>query len=204
MTRLLLIRHAESVWNAERRWQGRADPPLSETGRSEASRAAEALRGEIDVAVASPQQRARDTARIIATVLGLGDVETDEALCEVDVGAFSGLTIEEVTDRYADELAEWRSHDIDVAAPGGETRAAMLDRVRPALHRIAAAHPDRRVLIVTHGGVIGALERSLDAEAGPAHHLSGRWFEVSDEGIRPIGERVSLIGDRHAGAPEAR
>jgi broad specificity phosphatase PhoE len=204
VTRLLLIRHAESVWNAEKRWQGRADPPLSETGRNEAARAADALRGQVDLAFASPQVRAYETARIIASALGLPDVETDEALCEVDVGEFSGLTIEEVEAKFPEELAAWRSRDLDVTAPGGESRREMLERVRPALLRIAATHSGSRVLVVTHGGVIGSLERSLDAEAGPAHHVSGRWFDVDGDEITAIGERISLIGDRHAGAPEAR
>jgi len=204
MTRLLLIRHAESEWNAQKRWQGRADPPLSPTGRREAARAADALRGEVDVVVASPQVRARDTARIIAEALGLPDVATDDDLCEIDVGAFSGLTIEEVEQRYPAELAAWRTREADIAAPGGETRRALVERVNVAIRRIASAHAGTRVLVLTHGGVIGSLERSLDAEAGPAHHLSGRWFELNGQELRAVGDRISLIGDHHPGAPEAR
>jgi len=204
VTRVLLIRHAESVWNAEKRWQGRADPPLSDTGRREAARAAEPLRGEIDVVFASPQIRAHETARIIASTLGLPDVVTDEAFCEVDVGGFSGLTIDEVEAKFPDEIAVWRTRDPDIAPPGGESRREMLARVVPALHKVAAAHDGQRVLIVTHGGVIGSLERSIEAEAGPAHHVSGRWFEIDEDAVTALGERVSLIGDRHAGAPEAR
>jgi probable phosphoglycerate mutase len=204
VTRVLLIRHAESEWNAQKRWQGRADPPLSDTGRREAERGSAALRGEIDVVLASPQIRAHETARILASALGLGDVATDEALCEFDVGEFSGLTIEEVEAKFPDELARWRTRDPDYAPPGGESRRLLLVRVVPALRRIAAEHGDARVLIVTHGGVIGSLERSVDAEAGPAHHLSGRWFDVDDENLSAIGGRISLIGDRHEGAPEAR
>ncbi len=202
MTRLLLIRHAESEWNAEKRWQGRADPPLSETGRVEAKRAAQALRGEIDRVVASPQMRARDTAQIIADELGLDVVRTDERLCEVDVGEFSGLNAEEVEARFSREAAAWRTRDLDVRPPGGETRREMLERVVPALERIAS--DEGRILVLTHGGVIATLERVSGCEiTRGVRHLQGRWFEVTDE-IRAVGERVSLIGDEHEPTAEAR
>ena len=204
MTRVLLLRHAESVWNAEQRWQGRADPPLSETGRNEAKRAAAFLEGRIDVVLASPQIRAYETASIIATELGLGDVATDDGFCEVDVGAFSGLTIDEVEARYAEALAAWRTRDLDVAAPGGETRREMLDRAIAALERTAAAHEGKRVLVITHGGVIGTLKRHVDGDAGPAHHLTGWWFVVDGSPLRVEGERVAPIVDPHEPAPEAR
>jgi uncharacterized phosphatase len=205
VTRLLLIRHAESVWNAQKRWQGRADPPLSDVGRTEAARASDVLRGAIDTVFASPQIRARDTARIIADALDLGEVRTEHDLCEVDVGVFSGLTSDEVEARYPDELAAWRAGDLDTVAPGGESRRALIDRVFPALERVAKRSDAKRVLVVTHGGVIGAVERHLDCWElfNRSTHLSGRWLTY-DGGFRPDAERTWLIDDAHEPSPEAR
>lgn len=204
MTRLLLIRHAESEWNAQQRWQGRADPPLSEVGRREARRAGRSLRDAIDAVVASPQIRAHETAQIIAAELGLGPVPTEAGLREVDVGLFSGLTAEEVEQRFPREIAAWRTRDINFTAPGGESRADMLERALEALHRIAAERVGKRVLVLTHGGVIGTVERYLGAEPGHgAGNLSGRWFTYDGE-LRPDGDRVHLITEEHEEAPEAR
>lgn len=199
MTRLLLIRHAESVWNAERRWQGRADPPLSVTGRRDAKRASAALQGLVDAVYASPQLRARETAALLT---GGIDIHVDDDLREIDIGEFTGLTTDEVNERYADELAAYRSGEAD-SVPGGETRGAMFQRVMAALDRIAAS-PHERVLVVTHGGAISTLERHFDIHPGEgAGNLSGRWFE-HDGVLRPDPERVHLIRDEHEAAPEAR
>ena len=165
MTRLFLVRHAESEWNAQRRWQGRGDPPLSEHGREQAGIAAEHLSGDVDVAFASPQLRAIETAEIIAKKLGLGEVSTDEGLREIDVGEWTGLTIDAVESRWGDELKAWRAGELD-APPGGEDRHAFLQRLLAALEHVREAHGDKRVLVLTHGGAIGRLERHLDCSPG--------------------------------------
>jgi broad specificity phosphatase PhoE len=204
MTRLLLIRHAESEWNAQKRWQGRADPPLSENGRAEAARAADALTGVVDVVAASPQVRAQQTAAILRDVLSLGDITTVEDLREIDVGVFTGLRIEEVEAQYGAELAAWREGTL-TAAPGGEDRADFLARILRGLDEVREAYGDRRVLVITHGGVIGQLERHLGCwrRVDGSTHLSGRWF-TNDDGLHADDERTSLISDSHGPAPEAR
>lgn len=202
-TRMLLVRHAESEWNAARRWQGQADPPLSARGREETAAAVDGLRGLVSVAVASDLIRARETAQIIADGLGLAGVEVNAGLREIDVGEWSGLTIAEVEERYAAELAAWRDGTAS-SAPGGEDRDAFLARITASLEHVAVRHLRADVLVVTHGGTIGRLERHLGCFPGRGpRHLEGRWF-LWDDVLKADGDRVALIPDIHEPPPEAR
>ncbi|HVN62556.1 MAG TPA: histidine phosphatase family protein [Gaiellaceae bacterium] len=156
MTELLLVRHAETEWNREGRWQGHADPPLNEAGRAQAQALARSLVGErVDAIYSSDLRRAAETAEILAAALGL-PVTTDPDLREIDVGSWSGLTREEVAVQFPD----WDTHD-------GETREALEVRVVAAVRLIAQRHPDGQVLVVTHGGSIRSLQRHLDGEPAP-------------------------------------
>ncbi len=148
MTELLLVRHAETEWNREGRWQGHADPPLNETGRAQAHALAEILTGEqVDAIYTSDLRRAAETAEILGAALDR-PVTLDSDLREIDVGSWSGLTRAEVAERYPD----WETHD-------GESTDELQARVIAAVRRIAERHPDGHVLIVTHGGSIRSLER---------------------------------------------
>jgi probable phosphoglycerate mutase len=200
-TRLLLLRHAQSEWNAVRRWQGRADPGLSAQGREHAAAAAERLRGLVEIVVSSPQIRARQTADIIAAALGLPDVHLEPGLVEIDVGAFTGLTITEVEARYGEELAAWRAGTAD-STPGGEHRDVFLQRIVSSIERLSGTFGGLSVLVVTHGGVIGRLERHLDAFPGRSvAQLEGRWFEWNGRPV-PLSERIEFAGEE--GADEVR
>jgi probable phosphoglycerate mutase len=190
MTRLLCIRHAESTWNAQGRWQGRADPPLSDRGRADAAAAAESIRGRIERVVSSDLVRARETAQIVASALGLGDVEICGDLREVDVGEWSGLTRDEIDRRWPGAIERWRAGSF--APPGAEDQTAFLERVLRGLYAVAR-RDDRAALVVTHGGAIGRLEQHLGSHPGtPMPRLAGRWFEVSSE-IRVDGDRIALV-----------
>jgi broad specificity phosphatase PhoE/predicted metal-dependent hydrolase len=193
MTRLLLLRHGESEWNAQGRWQGWADPPLSAPGRVQAAAAGRLLRSAGFTAVAaSDLQRARLTAELAAAELGLSPaVHIDAGLREYDVGEWSGLTRAEIEARWPHALEDWR-HGRLVATPGGETRDAFIARIAAAVTRVATTHAQGTVLVITHGGVIGALERSLGADQRRLAHLGGRWVEASDDGLR-AGEVVFLF-----------
>ena len=151
-TTILLVRHGETDWNRDNRFQGHADTTLNDAGRAQVADLAHALRSERFSAVySSPLERAAETARIIASELGL-EVRLDEALMEVDVGSWSGLTRSEIETRYADGYARWRAygHGWD----DGETYEELGLRVVAGLQRIAGSHPDQQVLAVTHGGPI--------------------------------------------------
>lgn len=189
MTRLLLVRHAESEWNAQGRWQGQADPDLSERGRAQARVAAAGLRGKVERIVSSDLRRAAITADIIGESLSL-PVERVRELREVDVGEWSGLTSAEIEVRWPGDIKRWRSGE-DVL-PGGELRDVFRERIVSGLRSVADGDA-RPVLVVTHGGAIGVLERSLDAHPGkPVPKLGGRWFEY-DGTLRVIGDRVMLV-----------
>ncbi|HVE47200.1 MAG TPA: histidine phosphatase family protein [Acidimicrobiales bacterium] len=177
MARLLLLRHGQSTWNAEHRWQGMADPPLSHLGEQQARRAAAWLAGAappLSGVASSDLQRSRRTAEIIAAELVLGEVDVDPALRERDVGDWSGCTSEEIAARWPDDLRAWREGRL-TRPPGGEDDASLVARVLPALERLCA-RPAELVLVVTHGGAIRALERHLAVPSCTPANLCGRWF----------------------------
>jgi broad specificity phosphatase PhoE len=162
-TRLLLARHGETDWNRIERWQGHADPPLNELGRRQAADLAEQLVGDGIAAVySSDLRRASETAGMVAERLGLPVVE-DAGLREIDVGSWSGLTREEARERFPEGFARWLAGEI---GHDGETREQLTARVVAAVERIAAAHENETVLVVTHGGAIRALRRHADGDPG--------------------------------------
>jgi broad specificity phosphatase PhoE len=174
-TTLVLVRHGETDWNADNRFQGHADPPLNETGRAQARALATELRREVFAALyTSPLQRAAETAAIIGYELGL-EPRPDVALKEVDVGSWSGLTRAEVERRYPTGFARWLEfgHGWD----DGETYDELGARVVTGLTRIAERHGGGDVLTITHGGPIrsalAAAERVSFDEARRSIHVIG-------------------------------
>jgi len=151
-TTIVLARHGETDWNRERRYQGHADTPLNEAGRQQAVVLADALRDEGLTAVyTSPLRRAAETANIVARRLGL-EAEELEALREIDVGDWQGLTVDEVKTRFPERLdVAWRS-----GWPNGETHEQLGARVLPALLDLERRHAGGRILGVTHAGPIRA------------------------------------------------
>ena len=169
-TRILLARHGETEWNRIGRWQGQADPPLNEVGLQQAAELAERLAGDgISAIYASDLQRASETARVIGERLGL-DVVEDEALREIDVGSWSGLTRPEVEARFPEGFARWQAGQI---GHDGETSEQLTERVVAAVERIARAHPGDTVLVVTHGGAIRALRRHAAGDPGTVLENAG-------------------------------
>jgi broad specificity phosphatase PhoE len=151
-TTIVLVRHGETDWNRENRFQGHADTSLNEAGREQARALARALEGtRFSIVYSSPLKRAAETARIIASNLGL-DVRLDAALMEVDVGSWSGLTRSEIEARYSEGYSRWLEfgHGWD----DGETYDELGLRVVAGLRKIAASHPAEQILAVTHGGPI--------------------------------------------------
>jgi broad specificity phosphatase PhoE len=152
MTRILLARHGQTDWNLEHRWQG--DPPLNESGRQQARSLAESMSASpVDALYGSDLARARQTAEIVAERLGL-DVELDSRLREIDVGEWAGFTSPELEQRFP--LGFQRFREGRAGWEHGESYETMVARVTSALRAISAAHPDGRVLVVTHAGVMCA------------------------------------------------
>jgi glucosyl-3-phosphoglycerate phosphatase len=189
MVDALLIRHAQSVWNAESRAQGWSDPPLSDLGEAQAAALAPALAGlNLALAVSSDLQRARRTATILSGPLGLGEPLVDARLRERELGWWTGHTGDETAAGWPEAVAAWRAHELD-RPPGGESSESVRRRVTAALVALAADYRGRGgrpLLVVSHGGVISALERGLPHppdRAGAHHNLSGRWVRIDGDGI---------------------
>jgi len=160
-TTIVLVRHGETDWNRDNRFQGHADPPLNERGLAQARALATELRDQaFTAAYTSPLRRAHDTAAILASELGLDPVP-DPGLKEVDVGSWSGLTRDEVEAQFPEGYARWLKygHGWD----DGETYDDLGERVVGGLVRISTLHPESDVLAVTHGGPIRS---ALAAAAG--------------------------------------
>jgi probable phosphoglycerate mutase len=155
---IILIRHGETAWNAERRLQGHLDIPLNAEGERQAKLLAEALAPEtIDLVVASDLQRARQTAQAVATPRGMA-VHSEPGLRERCYGGFEGLLYSEIEQRFPAEFAAWQARDIDGVLPSGkncgETFRAFYTRSTDAILALAAAHPGRTLALVAHGGVL--------------------------------------------------
>ncbi len=160
LTRVVAIRHGETVWNAELRMQGQLDTALSERGRWQAGRVAEALAGEgLEAVIASDLSRALDTARAIADSAKI-EVEIDRGLRERSFGIFEGYTYAEIDERWPTDAARWRRHEPDFGPEEGETFRDFHERAVSAATRIAARHAGRSIAIVTHGGVLDCLYRA--------------------------------------------
>lgn len=180
--RILLVRHGESEWNAAGRWQGQADPPLSDEGRAQAGRAIAVARGLCDRIACSDLRRAHDTAHIIGAAIELS-VAIDADLRERDIGAWSGLTMAEVE-------AGWPGHVARGLRPDdSEADDPMWERVSRALLRIASGGGTS--LVVSHGGVIALTERKVGVRSGRVHNLEGLWIDVRD-GAFSLGSRLRL------------
>jgi probable phosphoglycerate mutase len=152
-----LIRHAESSWNAEGRWQGQSDPGLSATGRAQAEQLAEQLvDAAIELLVTSDLRRAYETAAPLARRLGL-TARREPRLREIEAGAWSGLTHAEIEARDGRALARFRSGDLDARVGGGESRREAAARARAALCELALEGQSDHIAVVTHGGVVQSL-----------------------------------------------
>jgi broad specificity phosphatase PhoE len=173
MTTLLLVRHGETDWNSDGRWQGHADIPLNERGRSQAEALAEELLAEedVDIVYSSDLARARETAEILARGLRV-DVVLDPDLREIDVGSREGRTWTEIDDR-----GEW----------DGEPQDAHADRVLRALRSAARAHDGSRILVVTHGGSLRRVHEHVGVESAPIGNCSIWACAVENDEFRPLG-----------------
>jgi ribonuclease H / adenosylcobalamin/alpha-ribazole phosphatase len=145
----LLLRHGQTPMSVQKRYAGRSDVPLTDTGIRQATAAAKRLAGAgLDAIVTSPLLRATRTAQEVAAVTG-APVVTDEGFRETDFGAWEGLTFAEVRERWPAEVTTWLA-DPEAAPPGGESFADVSTRVTDALHRVLTGRDRQTVLIVSH------------------------------------------------------
>ena len=159
-TRLFVLRHGQTAWNAQLRIQGHLDMPLNAVGRWQATRLAAALQGEELAAVySSDLSRARETAEPLAALLQL-PVVTDEQLRERAFGHFEGQTFQDIETTWPDDAARGRPRDPDFGPGGGERLLDFYERCLRAATRLAQRHPGQAIALVAHGGVLDCLYRA--------------------------------------------
>lgn len=173
-TTILLIRHGQTEWNANGRWQGHADIPLNGTGIAQAEALARRLaRWPIQALYSSDLKRAAKTAEILSASLNLAPI-IDPLWRERHVGAFEGLTGLEAREKFPDVWLDIdRSGVVD--PPDGETTQALHERMAYAYEQTVASHPGQMVAVVSHGGTIHALA---------AHILGIPWHQESRVSFR--------------------
>jgi probable phosphoglycerate mutase len=154
---VVLVRHGETDWNREGRWQGHADPGLNELGRRQAAAAAARLAKQHRGApvVTSDLRRAAETASTVAAALGV-EPAVDPRLREVDVGSWSGLTRDQVCERDLERYRAWQQGR-NRGYPDGETFAQLAARATAAMHELFERHAGGTVVAVCHGGTIRAM-----------------------------------------------
>jgi probable phosphoglycerate mutase len=160
VARVILIRHAETPWNRERRMQGHRDTPLSDAGRAQAAALARRLAGAgFDALYSSDLARAHETARAIAESAGC-EIVADARLRERSFGIFEGLTNAEMAAQHPEDFARFDSRDPDYVMPGGESARKFWDRCLECLAEIGERHAGNKVVVVTHGLVLDAVYRA--------------------------------------------
>jgi broad specificity phosphatase PhoE len=186
---ICLVRHAQSVSNARGVWQGQGDSPLSDMGRTQVEALTEAIGGApYDVALSSDLSRAADTAQALEV-----EVEHDRAWREIDVGKWEGLTMEQVVERFPEQitaLRERRTFEIG----GGETWPEVFARADGALTRIRERLPSGgRAIVFTHGGIIAAILSGLLGVRGQFPWPLGRMRNTGRTTLRFRADRVELV-----------
>ncbi len=191
MLEILLIRHGETAWNAEKRMQGHLDIGLNEAGLQQAAALGQALRDEgLDAIISSDLQRASQTAAAVAAGRSLS-VGIDAGLRERCFGGFEGLLYAELSIRHPDAYAAWKARELDARYPAGvnvaETLREFSERSLTTIDRLAsmvaaAAPVHRKIALITHGGV---LECAYRAATGTSLQLA-RDFEILNASINRL------------------
>jgi len=167
----LLLRHAESEWNRSGRQQGWAQTHLTASGREATKRWVASQTSQFDVVASSDLARALETSTVIAAGLAIDPVIVDSGLREQHQGMWTGLTKAEIKSRWPERMRERPRHPV-----GGESARTLLGRSLEVLEGLAVADRARRILVITHAGVIREIERHLTGSTCPIPHLEGRWI----------------------------
>ncbi len=160
MTELILLRHGETDWNRELRFQGHVDVGLNAIGLEQAQRLARRLAGEsVHHLYASDLMRARQTAQPVAAQLSLSPV-SDPALREQNFGSVDGMSVDDIKAQHPQAWEGWLRFHEDFCMPLGESTREFHARVMDAVYRVVAAHPGETLVVVTHGGVLDMIYRT--------------------------------------------
>ena len=194
MTTLTLIRHGETDWNAKRRIQGQLDVPLNEVGRAQADAIAQRFRDDaVDVLLSSDLSRAMQTMQAIASACGL-PVLSDSRLRERKLGVLEGLYYDEAREKMPLLLDVFQNRQIDTPLDGGESLREFAQRVTGFLTETAETYASKRIVAVTHGGVVDiawrhATGKPLDAPRDFAiHNTSVSVFRIEGPKFHLVNE----------------
>lgn len=189
MTELLVIRHGETDYNRQHRFQGHADVPLNALGRTQAERLAARLAGEsVDAIVSSDLQRALATAEAVGQLFDL-EPEVDAKWREQCFGILEGLQVQAVRRDHAGLWTQWLRYDADWSLPGGESVRSFHARVLRAVQWVADEHRGQRVAVFTHGGVLDMLWRHA---TGASLH-GPRTVEIPNTGLNVLRWRDGTL-----------
>lgn len=179
-THLILIRHGETDWNVEGRYQGQADPPLNQQGLAQARQLTQELRGVgLDVLYSSPLRRAFKTAQILAEALDI-PLHSEPRLMEIHQGEWQTLLYTEIATRYPEIFHRWQTEPWTVTIPGGENIAQVQKRVYAAVDEILARHEGQCIGMVAHRIPIALLKvryQGLDPGAVRTLELPNTYWE---------------------------
>jgi alpha-ribazole phosphatase len=154
MTKVILIRHGETLWNVEMKYQGHCDVALTEKGIKQAELAADSLAKEsISAVYASDLCRAFVTAESIANKHDL-QVATIPELREINFGQWEGLAYDKINNQWSDIMAKLFTHPDEIQIPDGETFREVKERATIALSTLIKKHPNETIVVVSHGGTI--------------------------------------------------
>jgi broad specificity phosphatase PhoE len=196
-TKLLLLRHGQTVLSIDRRYSGHGDPELTAVGMAQAAGAAARLGAvrEITTVLTSPLQRARQTATAVAQATG-APLAVRPGLIETDFGEWEGLTFAEARDRDPELHAKWLGAE-DIAPPGGESFAAVRTRVAAELASIVAEHEGETLVVVTHVTPIKMiLRQALGGSAEILYRMHLDLAGLSQVDVFPDGGTcVRLVND---------
>jgi broad specificity phosphatase PhoE len=188
-THVLLIRHGQSQGNAEGRFGGHSDTPLSPRGQQQAEATARALASEkFDAIYSSDLQRAIETATPLVKLTGV-ILNTTEALRERSVGVMEGLTFEEAAEQHPDQYQALLHRDFEHVLLGGESYRQMLDRASRKFDQVIEQHQGGRIAIFTHTGSICILVLHIMG-ALDAPELKPVWIATSNCGIARLELRA--------------
>ncbi len=157
MVRIILVRHGETTWNIEGRYQGQEDTPLSQRGMEQGKLLAQCLaKVPIDLCISSPLKRSYQTCQMCASFHNL-PVQSDERLLEINHGAWEGTLAEEIQRNYPVEFSQWHSEPHLVQMPGGETLDDVRLRARTAFDEYALKYDNKTILVAAHDAVNKAI-----------------------------------------------
>jgi len=193
MTEFIFIRHGETDWNRQQRFQGQIDVPLNPLGHEQARRLAKALAGEqVDVMVSSDLLRTRETAAPLERTLARQALLLP-GLREQSFGVLEGLDLSGITARHPQLWSQWLRHDADYVLPEGESTSRFHARVLVAVRALALEHAGKTLAVVTHGGVLDMLWRTVH---GTSLH-GARVCDIPNTGINRLrwrGGTLDIVG----------